>query len=113
MTAEELRSRVKENLRLETEDFDLQIMDIIRDVCDYCNLEDIPGGLEPYVRRKWKGIMEYEQENGSGYHVGIASIGEGDTSVSFNHTEEDSKSYVYGLNEDDKAQLNRYRKLRW
>lgn len=48
---------------------DLVISDTILAVCDYCNLSQdcIPDILEPVIRKKVKGIHDYEAVNGTGY----------------------------------------------
>lgn len=115
MTAEEMAGRVKRNLRLDTDDHDLRIRDIIQEVCDYCNLplEYLPDGLEPFVRVKVQGMIAFEKEKGDGYQAEVASISEGDTSVSFVQSSENMREYVCRLNEADRNRLNRYRRTEW
>ena len=62
MTASEMLETVKKNLKLEDDSQDLVISDVILAVCDYCNLSQacIPEILEPVIRKKVKGIQDYE-----------------------------------------------------
>ena len=85
MNSNEMLQTVKQNLRLGTEDHDLIISDLILTVCDYCNLDPdcVPDILEPFVRKKARGIIEYEASEGSGYNPEIASIKEGDGSITW------------------------------
>lgn len=114
MTAEEMAVRVKRKLRLDTDDHDLRIRDMIQEVCDYCNLslECLPDGLEPFVRDKVQGMIAFEKEKGDGYQAEVASISEGDTSVSFVQSE-NTREHVCRLNEADRSRLNRYRRMVW
>ena len=114
MNSNEMLQTVKQNLRLGTEDHDLIIADLILTVCDYCNLDPdcVPDILEPFVRKKARGIIEYEASEGSGYNPEIASIKEGDGSITWAQTEGNTKASIYGLSESDKAGLRRHRRLR-
>lgn len=114
MTSMEMMERVRDNLRLDTADFDLRISDVIHDVCDYCNLnmQCIPDILEPVIRKKVKGIIDYEAANGTGYRPEVASIKDGDGSITWAQTEGNTKVSIYGLSDSDKAALRRHRRLR-
>ena len=114
MSSKEMLQIVKQNLRLDTEDHDMMISDIILTVCDYCNLNPgcIPDILEPFVRKKVKGIIDYEAAEGTEYNPEIASIKEGDGSITWAQTEGNTKASIYGLSESDKAGLRRHRRLR-
>lgn len=111
---EEILQMVKQNLRLDTNDHDLMIADVLLSVGDYCNLSPdcIPKILEPVIRRKVKGIMDYESVNGTGYNPEVASIKEGDGSITWAQTEGNTKEGIYGLTESDKKALRRHRRLR-
>ena len=113
MNRKEMLQTVKQNLRLGTEDHDLIISDLILTVCDYCNLDPdcVPDILEPFVRKKAKGIIDYEAVEGNGYNPEIASIKEGDGSITWAQTEGNTKASIYGLSESDKAGLRRHRRL--
>ena len=114
MNRKEMLQTVKQNLRLGTEDHDLIISDLILTVWDYCNLDPdcVPDILEPFVRKKAKGIIDYEAVEGNGYNPEIASIKEGDGSITWAQTEGNTKASIYGLSESDKAGLRRHRRLR-
>ena len=114
MNRKEMLQTVKQNLRLGTEDHDLIISDRILTVCDYCKLDPdcVPDILEPFVRKKAKGIIDYEAVEGNGYNPEIASIKEGDGSITWAQTEGNTKASIYGLSESDKAGLRRHRRLR-
>ena len=114
MTATEVMEAVRHNLNIQDDSQDLVISDMILAVCDYCNLDPnhIPPVLEPVIRRKVKGIMDYEAANGTGYQPEVASIKEGDGSITWAQTEGNTKASIYGLSERDKAALRRHRRLR-
>lgn len=114
MTASEMAETAKKNLKLEDDSQDLVISDVILAVCDYCNLsqECIPDIFEPVIRRKIKGIMDYEAANGTGYQPEVASIKEGDGTITWAQTEGNTRASIYGLSESDKAALRRHRRLR-
>ena len=67
MTSSEMLEKVKSNLKLEDDTRNLDISDVILSVCDYCNLsqEELPDLLEPIIRKKVKGIIEYEIVKGT------------------------------------------------
>ncbi len=114
MTASEMLEAVKKNLKIEDDSRDLVISDVILAVCDYCNLSQmcIPDILEPVIRKKIKGILDYEAANGTGYQPEIASIKEGDGTITWAQTEGNTKATIYGLSDSDKAALRRHRRLR-
>lgn len=105
---------IKINLRLKTEDHDRMILDMISDVCSYCNIDHhrIPYELEPIIRRKAQGIIDYEAAMGTGYHPEVQSIKEGDGSVTWAQSEGNTRSGIYQLNSNDRKELKRYRRLR-
>ena len=114
MTALEIKKAVKNNLGIEDDARDLLISDVILTICDYCNLDQscIPVLLEPFVRKKVKGIMDYEAVEGAGYNPEVSSIKEGDGSITWALTEGNTKASIYGLSESDKKGLRRLRRLR-
>ena len=112
MVKTEMLQLVKDNLKLQTEDYDLAIMDLIQDCCSYCNLEELPNALEPFVRKKIKRMIDYETAQGTGYQQDIASIKEGDGSITYATDGSNSREGVYGLSDADKTVLRRYRRLR-
>lgn len=114
MTAAEMSELVKQNLKIKDGTRDLDISDVILSVCDFCNLDPgcIPEILEPVIRKKVKGIMDYEKANGSGYQQDIASIKEGDGSITYVTGGANSREAIYGLSDAEKASLRRHRRLR-
>lgn len=106
-----MKNKVKTNLGIEGDSKDLIISDIIQEVLNYCNISDIPEALEPFIRKKVKTIINYENENGTETVFDVKSIKEGDTSITYN-TDEVSRETIYGLSEKDKAILKRFRRLR-
>ena len=114
ITESEMREKVKANLSIHDTAQELVISDVILAMCDYCNLpsEHIPDVLEPPIRKKVKGILDYEAANGTGYHPEVKSIKEGDGSVEWVQTDGNTKATIYGLSEADKQALRRHRRLR-
>ena len=78
MVREEMLKLVKSNLKLDTEDYDLLILDWIQEAISFCNLrpEVLPEFLEPFIRKKVKAIIDYETAKGTGYQQDISSIKE-------------------------------------
>lgn len=114
MERNQMAEHIKQVLCLETEDYDQLIDDTIWMVCDYCNLSQavIPDVLEPIIRRKVQQILDFENANGKGYHPEVASIKEGDGTITWAQTEGNTRASIYGLSESDKAALRRHRRLR-
>lgn len=78
-------------------------------VKNYCNLEEIPMGLEHTVLRMAMDIYRNEQFGDDSVPVTVKSISEGDTSTSFGTVE--SSGYAQTLLKNYQKQLNRYRKV--
>lgn len=114
MTSEEMLIKVKSNLQLGDDKRDLTISDVITDVCEYCNLcpDHIPNELEPFIRKKVKGIIDYETAMGTGYRPELESLKEGDGSITWAQTDGNTKASICGLSETDKKALRRHRRLR-
>jgi len=114
MTKSEMLTEVKRNLKIEDDKQDLTISDVILLVCEYCNIntESIPEALERIVRKKSKGIIDYEEANGPGFSQDIASIKEGDGTITYATSGANGKEGIYGLSDSDKAALRQYRRLR-
>lgn len=114
MTKSEMLTAVKNNLRMDDDMRDLCISDVICDVCDYCNLsqDDISDTLEPIIRKKVKGIIDYEVAKGTGYHQDISSIKDGDGSITYATGGSNSRDGIYSLSDADKIVLRRFRRLR-
>lgn len=111
MTQAEMLTKVKENLKIDTEDKDIIISDTIQEVVNYCNLEELPEALEPFIRKKVQTIISYESENGTGSVLDVKSIKEGDTSITYN-TDQVSRETIYGLSDKDRSALKLFRRLR-
>ena len=88
MTFSEMLEKVKSNLKIEDDTRDLNISDVILSV------------------------MDYETVKGTGYQQDIASIKEGDGSITYATDGSNSREGVYGLSDADKTVLRRYRRLR-
>ena len=114
MTKSEMVLKIKVHLEIEDDRRDLTISDVVLMACDYCNLpaECIPDELEPIIRKKVKGIIDYETVVGTGYQPEVASIKEGDGSITWAQTEGNTKASIYELNDSDKKALRRHRRLR-
>lgn len=114
MKKSEMVSMIRNNLVLADGVGDLTISDTVLMVCSYCNIptNSIPKELEPFIRRKVKGILDYEAVNGTGYNPEVASIKEGDGSITWSQTDGNTKASIYGLSDSDKKDLRRYRRLR-
>lgn len=133
MLLPDLIAKVKENLGITDISRDLTIKDVLQEVMNYCNLPyipievyaeqheitldeayeliDLPAELEPYIRRKVQAIINYETAHGTGEIFDVASIKEGDTSITYN-TDQVTRSTIYGLSGDDKNGLQRFRRMR-
>ena len=111
MSTDELVEKVKEHLKIQGTSRDITISDVIQDTMNYCNLTELPIELEPYVRKKVQGIINYETENGTGSVFDVKSIKEGDTSITYNVDEKTSKETIYGLTDRDKQTLRRFRRV--
>lgn len=112
MTKQEMTDLVKKNLNIEDDSMDLAISDVIQDALNYCNLREAPEEMEPYIRNKVKGIMDFEAAQGAGYQREIASIKEGDGTITYVTSGDTSKAGTYGLNDTDKNRLKLFRRLR-
>ena len=100
MTKTEMLEVVKANLNIDDDMRDLGISDVILHVCDYCNLnqDDIPDLLEPFVRKKFKGIIDYEAVK--------------DGTITYATGSGNSREGIYELSDSDKMALRRFRRLR-
>lgn len=108
----ELITVIRNNLGFIDSSKDLIITDVMTEVKNHCNLSELPIDLEPFIRKKVKGILDYEKENGEGQVFDVKSIKEGDTSITYNVDENFSKETIYGLSNADKKALQAFRRLR-
>lgn len=112
MVTSDLIVLVKTNLKLIDESKDLIIKDVIQEAMNYCNLKELPIELEPFVRKKVQGIINYESENSTTSVFDIKSIKEGDTSITYNVDDKTSKDTIYGLSKSNKEALQSFRRIR-
>lgn len=112
MTVEETVALVKEHLSIADTKRDLLIKDRINDVLNYCNLTELPKQLEPFVRKKVKAVIDYEAFAGTQSVFDVKSQTEGESSWSYNVTDDNCKDTIYGLSEKDKKELKPFRRLR-
>lgn len=111
----DLLNKVKGNLKLTDDSKDLIILDIMQDIKNYCNLEYVPVELEPFIRKKVKSIIDYENEkdNGDTSVYDIKSIKEGDTTITYNvDGNNNSKENIYGLSDNERTSLKLFRRIR-
>ena len=90
------------------------ILDDVQEVIlNYCNLDELPGGLKNTAYRM---AMDIYRNEGIGEADGAAgnvtSIKEGDTQVNFGATKYEA-AFAASVLKDYIPQLNQYRKLRW
>lgn len=134
MLIAELITKVKNKLSITDGSRDTTISDVTQEVVNFCNLTkypldvlaemdgitvdaeyakiEIPFELEPFIRKKVQGIINYEAENGTTSVFDVKSVKEGDTSITYNVDDKISKETVYGLSSKDKECLRRFRRLR-
>ncbi len=103
---------IKTNLKIEDDSKDLIISDVIQEAKNYCNLKELPLELEPFIRKKVRTIIAYENENGENSVFDVKSIKEGDTSITYNVDENFNRDTIYGLSELDKKALRTFRRTR-
>ena len=111
MQTNELISMVRAHLQIQDTSRDLVISDVIQDAMNFCNLNELPVELEPFIRKKVQTIINYEAENGTASVFDVKSVKEGDTNTTYN-TDEVSKETIYGLSDKDKKTLRVFRRLR-
>lgn len=86
-------------------------MDTVQEtILNYCNLDELPEGLIHTAYRMAVDLYRYEHPGEAAAPVMVKSISEGDTSTSFGDASEALKDSIL---KNYRAQLNRYRKLRW
>lgn len=79
-------------------------------ITDYCHVDTIPGGAMNTAYRMAMDLYRNENLGSTDANNGsIASITEGDTSVSY----KENTAYTQSLLKHYRAQLSRYRKLSW
>lgn len=108
----ELITVIRNNLGFTDSSKDLVITDVMTEIKNYCNLEELPVGLEPFIRKKVKTIISYEKENGDSQVFDVKSLREGDTSITYNVDENYNRDTIYGLSNIEKKALQAFRRLR-
>lgn len=99
-------------------DADAEILDFILAkgedmILNYCRLETLPAGLERVLLNLCVDIFRAEQLGQAQASGSIKSITEGDVSVSYSTATAVSENPGMDFLKDYRAQLERYRKLRW
>ncbi len=109
--------KLKLLLGLENDDKDellLFVIDKVSDmVCNYCNIKQVPKGLEKVMLNMAVDLYRAEslgQEQAEGT---VKSVTEGDVTVSFASASAISENSGMQFLKDYTTQLNRYRKLGW
>lgn len=83
---------------------ELDIARVMQQVCNYCNLEEIPEALNYTIADM---VVDLQRVR-SGSNVTVTDVDMGDTSYSFS-----VDTAIDGLVKDYQANLNAFRKLRW
>lgn len=107
MTDNEMIELVRKNLGREVED--IVVSDVIVASKVYCNIKEVPKEMEPFIRKKVKMVLEYEAAS-DGSIFDVASIKEGDTSISYSSNI--TRDTVYGLSDADKKVLREWRVMK-
>ncbi len=109
--------KLKLLLGLENDDKDellLFVIDKVSDmVCNYCNIKQVPKGLENVMLNMAVDLYRAEslgQEQAEGT---VKSVTEGDVTVSFASASAISENSGMQFLKDYTTQLNRYRRLKW
>lgn len=117
LTQMERLEKLKLLLGVKSEEKDnilLFVLDKIQDmVCNYCNIDEVPKGLENVMLNMAVDLYRAEslgQEQAEGT---VKSITEGDVTVSFASASAISENSGMQFLKDYTAQLNRYRRLGW
>lgn len=85
--------------------------DVVETILNYCNLDELPAGLENTAYRMAVDIYRNEGVGSSSVPAGtVSSIKEGDTTVSFSSQTSESY-YTESVLKNYAAQLHRYRRL--
>lgn len=109
-------ARLKKLLGINDANKDIQLEFIIEDVeqkvINYCNITEIPKGLETTCYRIAMDIYKNENIGQEDDKLQTKSISEGDTSVTFEQRKYD-EGYSDSIIKSYTHQLNRYRKLVW
>ena len=117
LTQAERLEKLKLLLGVKSEEKDnilLFVLDKIQDmVCNYCNIDEVPKGLENVMLNMAVDLYRAEslgQEQAEGT---VKNVTEGDVSVAFSSASAISENSGMQFLKDYTAQLNRYRRLGW
>lgn len=108
--------RLKPLLGIKEEDTEKDVIlqftldDVEETILNYCNLNELPKGLEHTAYRMAMELYRGENIGQEGSGMKISSISEGSTSTSFSDSSDNIKDTLL---KDYQTQLNRYRRLRW
>ncbi len=109
--------KLKLLLGLENDEKDnilLFVLDKIQDmVCNYCNIKQVPKGLENVMLNMAVDLYRAESLGQEQAEGNVKSITEGDVTVSFASASAISENSGMQFLKDYTAQLNRYRRLGW
>lgn len=90
------------------------VIDKVRDmVCNYCNIEEVPIGLNNVLLNMCIDMYRAESLGQEQVQGPVKGISEGDVSVAFGSAASTSENSGMTFLKDYTAQLNRYRKVRW
>lgn len=103
---------VKARLDIADTSRDLLISDIYDNAIGYMNLPELPNELEPLIRAKVQGIMNYEAQFGEGNMLDVTAQTEGKCSWTYNINGDNCREGIYGFTTRDFQQLKRYRVTR-
>lgn len=90
------------------------VLDTVTDeVMNYCNIIEIPAGLERVIIRMAADMYRSEGYGQEAKDPSVKSVSRGDQSTSFDTTAVGNLEAGKSIIDDYASQLNAYRKLRW
>lgn len=117
LTQAERLEKLKLLLGVKNEEKDnilLFVLDKTQDmVCNYCNIEEVPKGLENVLLNMAVDLYRAESLGQEQAEGNVKSITEGDVTVLFASVSAISENSGMQFLKDYTAQLNRYRRLGW
>ena len=117
LTQMERLEKLKLLLGVKSEEKDnilLFVIDKVSDmVCNYCNIKQVPKGLENVMLNMVVDLYRAESLGQEQAEGNVKSITEGDVTVSFASASAISENSGMQFLKDYTAQLNRYRRLGW
>lgn len=106
-----IKKLVGEQLTDNTFYFEFTVDKVLNMVCDYCNIDTVPDGLETTVLSMCVDIYRTENYGNAEEKSTVKSVSEGDVSVSYAPACSNNPSTEFL--KDYKSQLNKYRKVAW